>query len=84
MNASEAHQDPNVVTGMFSLNGHYATTLFDTGADYCFATIEFARVLGVKFSELRPSILIEIASGIEIEVDKVIRECVIVLEGVTF
>lgn len=41
-------------------------------------------MLGVEFSELRPSILIEIASGREIEVDKVIRECVIVLEGVSF
>ena len=28
MNANEARQDPNVVTGTFSLNGHYATTLF--------------------------------------------------------
>ncbi|GJQ93908.1 hypothetical protein Tco_0005047 [Tanacetum coccineum] len=28
-----AHQDPNVVTGMFLLNQHLARVLFDSGAD---------------------------------------------------
>lgn len=36
MNVNEARQDPNVVTGTFSLNGLFSTTLFDTGTDYCF------------------------------------------------
>ncbi|PWA84166.1 reverse transcriptase domain-containing protein [Artemisia annua] len=84
MNANEARQDLNVVTGTFSLNGHYATTLFDTGADYCFVSTEFARLLNVEPSELRSSIVIEIASGREVEVDKVIRGCTIVLEGSSY
>ncbi|GJS26643.1 hypothetical protein Tco_0487263 [Tanacetum coccineum] len=29
----EAPQDPNVVMGTFSLNDHFATVLFDSGAD---------------------------------------------------
>ena len=57
---------------------------FDTGADYCFVSIEFARLLNVEPSELRSSIVIEIASGREVEVDKVIRGCTIVLEGISF
>ncbi|GKE77859.1 putative reverse transcriptase domain-containing protein, partial [Tanacetum coccineum] len=36
VNAVEALQDPNVVTGTFSLNDHFATVLFDSGADFSF------------------------------------------------
>ncbi|GJQ98786.1 reverse transcriptase domain-containing protein [Tanacetum coccineum] len=32
LGAEEARQDPNVVTGTFTLNNHFATTLFDSGA----------------------------------------------------
>ncbi|GJR87689.1 putative reverse transcriptase domain-containing protein [Tanacetum coccineum] len=39
--AEEAHQDPNIVTGMFTLNDHYATALFDFGADYSFVSTTF-------------------------------------------
>ncbi|GJS96387.1 putative reverse transcriptase domain-containing protein [Tanacetum coccineum] len=34
VNANDALQDPNVVTGTFSLNDHYATVLFDSRADF--------------------------------------------------
>ncbi|GKB72871.1 reverse transcriptase domain-containing protein [Tanacetum coccineum] len=34
-----AHQDPNVVTGMFLLNQHLARVLFDSGADKSFVSI---------------------------------------------
>ncbi|GKF01678.1 hypothetical protein Tco_0028601 [Tanacetum coccineum] len=37
----EARQDPNIVTGTFTLNNHYATTLFDSGADYSFVYTTF-------------------------------------------
>nr|GEV02547.1 hypothetical protein [Tanacetum cinerariifolium] len=39
--AEEAHQDPNIMTGMFTLNDHYTTTLFDSGADYSFVSTTF-------------------------------------------
>ncbi|GJS57219.1 putative reverse transcriptase domain-containing protein, partial [Tanacetum coccineum] len=32
LGAEEARQDPNIVTGTFTLNDHFATTLFDSGA----------------------------------------------------
>ncbi|GJR60782.1 putative reverse transcriptase domain-containing protein [Tanacetum coccineum] len=34
LGAEEARQDPNIVTGTLTLNNHFATTLFDSGADY--------------------------------------------------
>ncbi|GJV23207.1 putative reverse transcriptase domain-containing protein [Tanacetum coccineum] len=41
MGAEEARQDLNIVTGTFTLNNHYATTLFDSGADYSFVFTTF-------------------------------------------
>ncbi|GKD60695.1 putative reverse transcriptase domain-containing protein, partial [Tanacetum coccineum] len=32
--AEEARQDPNIMTDTFTLNNRFATTLFDSGADY--------------------------------------------------
>ncbi|GJU28017.1 putative reverse transcriptase domain-containing protein [Tanacetum coccineum] len=48
VNAVGALQDPNVVTGTFSLNNHYATVLFDSEADFSFISIDFAPLLYVK------------------------------------
>ncbi|GKA04641.1 reverse transcriptase domain-containing protein, partial [Tanacetum coccineum] len=38
LGANEAKQNPNVVSGTFSLNNHFATVLFDSGADYSFVS----------------------------------------------
>ncbi|GJZ23986.1 reverse transcriptase domain-containing protein [Tanacetum coccineum] len=62
MGAEEARQDPNIVTGTFSLNNHYATMLFDSGADYSFVSITFMPLLDIKVSSLGLSYEIEIAS----------------------
>ncbi|GJW16358.1 putative reverse transcriptase domain-containing protein [Tanacetum coccineum] len=48
VNAMEAVQDPNVVTGTISLNGHFVTVLFDSGADFSFISTEFVPLLNVK------------------------------------
>ncbi|GJV57458.1 putative reverse transcriptase domain-containing protein [Tanacetum coccineum] len=63
VNAIEAHQDPNVVTGTFSLNDHFATVLFDSGADFNFISTDFVPLLNVKPNILRSSYVIEIANG---------------------
>ncbi|GKA21324.1 hypothetical protein Tco_0701313, partial [Tanacetum coccineum] len=44
----EARQDPNIVTGTFTLNNHFATTLFDSGADYSFVSTTFIPLLGLE------------------------------------
>nr|GFB20523.1 hypothetical protein [Tanacetum cinerariifolium] len=50
--AEEARQDPDIVTSMFTLNNHYAATLFDSGADYSFVSTTFIHLLGIEPSDL--------------------------------
>ncbi|GJY23970.1 putative reverse transcriptase domain-containing protein [Tanacetum coccineum] len=63
LGAEEARQDPNIMTGTFTLNDHYDTTLFDSGADYSFVSTTFIPLLGIDPSELGFCYEIEIASG---------------------
>ncbi|GJX80072.1 putative reverse transcriptase domain-containing protein [Tanacetum coccineum] len=70
LGAEEACQDPNIVTGTFTLNDHYITTLFDSGADYSFVSTTFIPLLGIEPSDLGFSYEIEIASGQLVEIDK--------------
>ncbi|GKG19138.1 putative reverse transcriptase domain-containing protein [Tanacetum coccineum] len=81
LGAEEARQDPNIMTGTFTLNNHYATTLFDSGADYSFVSTTFIPLLGVEPSDLGFSYEIEIASGQLVEIDKVIKGCKLEIEG---
>ncbi|GKB62379.1 putative reverse transcriptase domain-containing protein [Tanacetum coccineum] len=84
MGAEEARQDLNIVTGMFSLNSHYDTMLFDSGADYSFVSITFVPLLDIKPKSLGFSYEIEISSGQLVEINKVIRGCKLEIEGHTF
>nr|GEZ51486.1 hypothetical protein [Tanacetum cinerariifolium] len=52
LGAKEARQDPNIVTGTFTLNDYFATTLIDSGADYSFVSTTFIPLLGIEPSEL--------------------------------
>ncbi|GJY25583.1 putative reverse transcriptase domain-containing protein [Tanacetum coccineum] len=84
LGAKEARQDPNIMTGTFTLNKHFATTLFDTGADYSFISTTFIPLLGLEPSELCFKYEIEIASGQLVEIDKVIKGCKLEIEGHIF
>ncbi|GKD03852.1 putative reverse transcriptase domain-containing protein [Tanacetum coccineum] len=84
VNSNNALQDPNVVTGTFSLNDHYAIVLFNFGADFSFISTKFVSLLNVKSSVLRSSLAIEIDSGKIIETNRVVRGCTLVLEGFSF
>ncbi|GJW65091.1 reverse transcriptase domain-containing protein [Tanacetum coccineum] len=68
-------QYPNVLTGTFSLNDHFATILFDSRADFSFISTEFAPLLNVKPSIVNPGYVIEVADGKKVEVDRIIRDC---------
>ncbi|GKC38504.1 putative reverse transcriptase domain-containing protein, partial [Tanacetum coccineum] len=70
LGAEEAHQDPNIVKGTFTLNNHFATTLFDSGADYSFVSTTFIPLLGLEPSELGFKYEIKIASGQLVKIDK--------------
>ncbi|GKC71025.1 putative reverse transcriptase domain-containing protein [Tanacetum coccineum] len=84
MGVEEAHQDPNIMTGTFTLNDHYATTLFNFGANYSFVSTTFLPLLDIEPSDLGFSYEIEIASGQLVEIDKVIRGCNLEIEGHKF
>ncbi|GJS36691.1 putative nucleotidyltransferase, ribonuclease H [Tanacetum coccineum] len=84
LGAEEARQDPNIMTGTFTLNDHYATTLFDSGADYSSVSTTFIPLLGIEPSDLGFSYEIEIASGQLVEIDKVIKGCKLEIDGHVF
>ncbi|GJU76534.1 reverse transcriptase domain-containing protein [Tanacetum coccineum] len=84
VNAMEAVQDPNIVTGMFSLNDHFVTVLFDSRADFSFISTEFAPLLNVRPSIVNPGYVIEVADGKKVEVDRIIRDCKLELGGSMF
>ncbi|GJV30944.1 putative reverse transcriptase domain-containing protein [Tanacetum coccineum] len=73
LGAKEARQDPNIVTTTFTLNNHFATTLFDSGADYSFISTTFIPLLDIEPSKLGFSYEIEIASEQLVEIDKVVK-----------
>ncbi|GJW73673.1 putative reverse transcriptase domain-containing protein [Tanacetum coccineum] len=65
LGAEEARQDLNIVTSTFTPNDHYATTFFDSGADYSFVSTTFIPMLDIKPSDLGFSYEIEIASSFD-------------------
>ncbi|GJV77937.1 putative reverse transcriptase domain-containing protein [Tanacetum coccineum] len=84
LGVKKACQDPNIVTRMFTLNNHFATTLFDSGSDYSFVSTTFIPLLGIEPSELGFRYEIVIASGQLVKIDKVIKGCKLEIEGHVF
>nr|GEX85640.1 hypothetical protein [Tanacetum cinerariifolium] len=84
LGAEEARQDPNIMTGTFTLKNHYATTLLDSGDDYSFVSTTFLPLLDIEPSDLGFSYEIEIASGHLVEINKVIMGCKLEIEGHMF
>nr|GFB61780.1 hypothetical protein [Tanacetum cinerariifolium] len=84
LGTEEARQDPNIMMGTFTLNDHYATTLFNVGVYYSFVSTTIIPLLGIEPSELRFSYEIKIASGQIVKIDKVIRGCKLEIEGHMF
>ncbi|GKE57744.1 putative reverse transcriptase domain-containing protein, partial [Tanacetum coccineum] len=82
--ADEARQDPNIVTGTFTLNNHFATTLFDSDVDYSFVSTTFIPLLGIEPSDLGFSYEIEIDSQQLVEIDKVIKGYNLEIKGHVF
>ncbi|GJY96714.1 putative reverse transcriptase domain-containing protein [Tanacetum coccineum] len=55
--------DFNVVTGTFLLNNHYASILFDTGADKSFISTAFSSLINIAPTPLENSYDVELADG---------------------
>ncbi|GKF22769.1 reverse transcriptase domain-containing protein, partial [Tanacetum coccineum] len=58
-----AHQNPNVVTGMFLLNQHLARVLYDSGAHKSFVSISLASKLNIPPITIDTFYDIEMADG---------------------
>ncbi|GJX28176.1 putative reverse transcriptase domain-containing protein, partial [Tanacetum coccineum] len=84
LGADEAREDLNIMTGTFTLNNHYAITLFDSGANYSFVSTTFIPLLGIEPNSLRFSYEIEIASGQLVEIDMVIKGYKLEIKGHVF
>nr|GEZ11688.1 putative reverse transcriptase domain-containing protein [Tanacetum cinerariifolium] len=72
------------MTGTFTLNNNFATTLFDSGADYSFVSTTFMPLLGIEPGELGLRFEIEIASEHLVDIDQVIKGCKLEIEGHVF
>ncbi|GJW26790.1 putative ribonuclease H-like domain-containing protein [Tanacetum coccineum] len=66
---------PNVVTSTFLLNNHYASILFDIGADRSFVSTAFCSLIDIIPSALDTKYDVELADGKIIGVDTIIRGC---------
>nr|GEY17642.1 putative reverse transcriptase domain-containing protein [Tanacetum cinerariifolium] len=84
LGVAEAPQDPNVVTGTFSLNDHFAIVLFHIGVDYSFISTNFLPLIDIKPSVINPGYEIKIASGVKVVTNMIVRGCRLKLEGHTF
>ncbi|GJT96043.1 putative reverse transcriptase domain-containing protein [Tanacetum coccineum] len=74
-----AHQDSNVVTGMFLLIQHLARVLFDSGADKSFVSISLASMLNIPPITLDTTYDIEMADGNLVGTNTVIQGCTLIL-----
>ncbi|GKA96723.1 putative reverse transcriptase domain-containing protein [Tanacetum coccineum] len=71
-NAS-GNPDANVVTGTFLLNNHYASILFDTGADRSFISTAFSSLINIAPTPLENYYDVELADGKLVRIDTIIR-----------
>ncbi|GKA71672.1 putative reverse transcriptase domain-containing protein [Tanacetum coccineum] len=67
--------DSNVVTGTFLLNNHYASILFDTGADKSFIFTAFSSLIDIFPATLDHYYDVKLADEKIIEVNTIIRGC---------
>ncbi|GJT23846.1 putative reverse transcriptase domain-containing protein [Tanacetum coccineum] len=74
-----AHQNPNVVTGMFLLNQHLARVLFDSGADKSFVSISLAFMLNIPPITIATFYNIEMADGNLVSTNTVIQGATLTL-----
>ncbi|GJY65636.1 putative reverse transcriptase domain-containing protein [Tanacetum coccineum] len=73
-NASR-NPDSNVVMGTFLLNNHYASILFDTGADKSCISTAFSSLINIAPIALENNYDVKLADGKIVGIDTIIRGC---------
>ncbi|GJX77835.1 putative reverse transcriptase domain-containing protein [Tanacetum coccineum] len=79
-----SNPDSNVVKSTFLLNNHYASMLFDSGADRSFVSSTFSALRDVAPSTLDTSYAVELADGRISKTNVVLRGYTLGLVGHTF
>ncbi|GJY45731.1 putative reverse transcriptase domain-containing protein, partial [Tanacetum coccineum] len=72
-------QNPNVVTGTFLLNDHYACILFDSGAEKSFVSSAFTPFIDIAPTALNTSYEVVLADGKVVSTNTILRSCTLVL-----
>ncbi|GJX78508.1 putative reverse transcriptase domain-containing protein [Tanacetum coccineum] len=72
---ARTNRDSNVVTGTFLLNDHYASILFDTGADRSFVSTTFSSLIDITPTTLDDYYDVKLADGKIIRINTIIRGC---------
>ncbi|GJU60692.1 putative reverse transcriptase domain-containing protein [Tanacetum coccineum] len=84
LGGGDANPDSNVVKGMFLLNNHYASRIFDSGADRSFMSTTFSTLLDITPDTLDVSYVVELADGRISETNIILRGCTLGLLGHLF
>ncbi|GKE15696.1 putative reverse transcriptase domain-containing protein [Tanacetum coccineum] len=84
MSGGEANPDSNVVKGTFLLNNHYASMIFDSGAERSFVSTTFSTLLDITPNTLDVSYDIELADERISETNIILRGCTLGLLGHSF
>ncbi|GJZ87573.1 putative reverse transcriptase domain-containing protein [Tanacetum coccineum] len=72
----EANPDSNVAKGMLLLNNHYASMIFDSGADRSFVLTTFSTLLDITPDTLNVSYVVELADGRISKTNTILRGCI--------
>ncbi|GJV65761.1 putative reverse transcriptase domain-containing protein [Tanacetum coccineum] len=81
---NKSNPDSNVVKGTFLLNNHYASMIFDSGADRSFVSTTFSTLLDITPDTLDVSYVVELANGRISETNTILRGCTLGLLGHPF
>ncbi|KAD6455003.1 hypothetical protein E3N88_09709 [Mikania micrantha] len=84
INANEAQDNNDVVSGTFLVDNQYASILFDTGADKSFVSLEFEHLLAKNRTRLENTFTVEVANGSPITIDSIILDVPLNLNDHTF
>nr|GFA53797.1 hypothetical protein [Tanacetum cinerariifolium] len=84
LGGGDANSDSNVVKGTFLLNNHYASMIFDSGADRNLVSITFSTLLDITPNTLDVSYAAELADRRISKTNIVLRGCTLGLLGHPF
>nr|GEX53626.1 putative reverse transcriptase domain-containing protein [Tanacetum cinerariifolium] len=75
---------PNVVTGTFLLNNHYARILFDSGFDKSFVNVNFSHLIDIEPVKVDHSYEVKLADGRVVNTNTILRGCALNLVNYLF